>query len=465
MADMSGIPTGPSGNPPPAIGQNPAEAPKRPHLYIGNLSPRVTDYMLTEIFAVAGPVVHAKIVQDRNQTHSGFNYGFVEYADMRSAEQALTTLNGRKIFDAEVKVNWAYQGTQNKEDTQHHHHVFVGDLGPEVNDEVLSKAFGAFGSMSEARVMWDMNTGKSRGYGFLSFRDKADAEQAITTMNGEWLGSRAIRVNWANQKTQTGGGRTGGDDSPAGAYGSSRGGSGMGSGSSYGGSGGGASSAGMSYEQVVAQTPEYNSTVYVGNLIPYTTQADLIPLFQGYGYIVEIRMQADRGFAFVKLDTHQNAALAIVQLQNQLVHGRPVKCSWGKDKPPGDMGHGGHGHHGHGHGGHGGYGHQQHYGGHGGYGQQQQYPQHNYNSYYQYGYGQTGVPGQPGQQAAPAAHGHGHMSQPNSAGVAGHGADANGAGAQAQGGWDQAAAAAYYQNQGWGGYYAQDGSAGQQQGL
>ena len=162
MSDL-GAPSGPGGNGV-AVGQNPAEAPKRPHLYIGNLSPRVTDYMLTE------PVVHAKIVQDRNQTHGGFNYGFVEYADMRSAEQALTTLNGRKIFDAEVKVNWAYQGTQNKEDTQHHHHVFVGDLGPEVNDEVLSKAFGAFGSISEARVMWDMNTGKSRGYGFLSFR-------------------------------------------------------------------------------------------------------------------------------------------------------------------------------------------------------------------------------------------------------------------------------------------------------
>ena len=203
-------------------------------------------------------------------------------------------------------------------------------------------------------------------------------------MNGEWLGSRAIRVNWANQKTQTGGGRTGGE-SPAGAYGSggagrgSMGGSGGAGGfvSSSGGGGGAGSSAGMSYEQVVAQTPEYNSTVYVGNLIPYTTQADLIPLFQGYGYIVEIRMQADRGFAFVKLDTHQNAALAIVQLQNQLVHGRPVKCSWGKDKPPGEMGHGhggghgGHGHHGH----HQGHGHHGHYGAHGGYGQQQQqYP-------------------------------------------------------------------------------------------
>lgn len=90
----------------------------------------------------------------------------------------------------------------------------------------------------------------------------------------------------------------------------------------------------LPFDQVLLQTPEYNTTVYVGNLIPYTTQADLIPLFQGYGYIVEIRMQADRGFAFIKLDTHQNAALAITQLSNQLVHGRPIKCSWGKDKAP-----------------------------------------------------------------------------------------------------------------------------------
>lgn len=49
--------------------------------------------------------------------------------------------------------------------------------------------------------MWDQTTGKSRGFGFVAFRERADAEQAIATMNGEWLGSRAIRCNWANQKT------------------------------------------------------------------------------------------------------------------------------------------------------------------------------------------------------------------------------------------------------------------------
>jgi nucleolysin TIA-1/TIAR len=159
--------------------------------------------VLTEIFAVAGPVAQAKIIPDRNFQHAGLNYGFVEYSDIRAAEQALQTLNGRKIFDTEIRVNWAYQNmgtgvvsasttglpsaapgstpagmagnagpvmTGMKEDTHNHFHVFVGDLSPEVNDEALTKAFSAFPTMSEARVMWDMNSGKSRGYGFLAFR-------------------------------------------------------------------------------------------------------------------------------------------------------------------------------------------------------------------------------------------------------------------------------------------------------
>lgn len=272
--------------------------------------------MLSEIFSVAGPVQHVKIIPDRNYQHGGLNYGFVEYMDMRAAETALQTLNGRKIFDSEIRVNWAYQGATTKEDTSNHYHVFVGDLSPEVSDAVLGKAFAAFGSLSDARVMWDMNSGKSRGYGFLAFRDKTDAEQAIATMNGEWLGSRAIRVNWANQKTQ--GAMPTAAPRPAGAGGAPAPINFMGG--------------PLSYETVVQQTPAFNTTVYVGNLVPYATQADLIPLFQSIGYLQEVRMQSDRGFAFVKLDTHENAAMAIVQLQGQMVHGRPIKCSWGKDR-------------------------------------------------------------------------------------------------------------------------------------
>ncbi|CAG8568239.1 5678_t:CDS:10 [Ambispora leptoticha] len=281
-------------------------------LYVGNLDPRVTDSMLQEIFSVAGSVNNTKIIPDKNYQHGGLNYGFVEFNDHRSAEQALQTLNGRRIFDMEIKVNWAFQGQQgHKEDTSNHYHIFVGDLSPEVNDEVLAKAFSAFGSMSDARVMWDVNSGKSRGYGFVAFRDKTDAEQAIATMNGEWLGSRAIRCNWANQKGQPGPGSTTSERQ-----------------------GTPPQAPQLSYDIVVQQTPQYNSTVYVGNLPAYTTQEHLIPYFQPYGYIIEVRMQADRGFAFVKLDTHENAAHAIVNLQQTTINGRVIKCSWGKDRAP-----------------------------------------------------------------------------------------------------------------------------------
>ena len=90
----------------------------------------------------------------------------------------------------------------------------------------------------------------------------------------------------------------------------------------------------QSFEMIATQTPQWQTTVYVGNLTPYTTQTDLVPLFQNFGYVTETRFQSDRGFAFVKMDTHENAANAICSLSGYNVNGRPLKCSWGKDRPP-----------------------------------------------------------------------------------------------------------------------------------
>ncbi|GFU21681.1 nucleolysin TIA-1 isoform p40 [Nephila pilipes] len=58
-------------------------------------------------------------------------------------------------------------------------------------------------SIGDCRVVRDPQTLKSKGYGFVSFVKKADAENAIGTMNGQWLGSRAIRTNWATRKPPT----------------------------------------------------------------------------------------------------------------------------------------------------------------------------------------------------------------------------------------------------------------------
>lgn len=316
--------------------------------------------------SVAGPVLGVKLIPDRNFQNGGIAYGFVEYHDMRSAENALQTLHGRKIFEHEIKVNWAHQNTgAQKEDLSQHFHVFVGDISPEVNDEILKKAFAAFGSLTDARVMWDLATGKSRGYGFLAFKEKADAEQAINAMNGEWLGSRAIRVNWANQRTGGVGGEPGmpGSGGPArisnlppflgppGAPGVPAPGGASADPSAENGSSSldqpsipsGPSASRrepsgfqpvkpLTYDVIIQQAPPSNTVVYVGNLAPGTEASQLLPLFQGFGYISESRVHQDRGFAFLKLDTHHNAAQAIVNVNGTQFNGRTLKCHWGRDK-------------------------------------------------------------------------------------------------------------------------------------
>ncbi|KZF26745.1 nuclear and cytoplasmic polyadenylated RNA-binding protein pub1 [Xylona heveae TC161] len=300
-----------------------APEPNKRALYIGGLDPRVTEDVLRQIFETSGHVQNVKIIPDKNVQSKGYNYGFVEYDDPGAAERAMQTLNGRRIHQNEIRVNWAYQANSvNKEDTTNHFHIFVGDLSNEVNDEVLLQAFSAFGSVSEARVMWDMKTGRSRGYGFVAFRERGDAEKALSSMDGEWLGSRAIRCNWANQKGQ-----------PSISQQQAMHAMGMTPSTPYGHHHFPTHGV-QSYDMIVQQTPQWQTTCYVGNLTPYTTQNDLVPLFQNFGFVVETRMQADRGFAFIKMDTHENAAMAICQLNSYNVNGRPLKCSWGKDRPP-----------------------------------------------------------------------------------------------------------------------------------
>ncbi|KAF2156590.1 hypothetical protein K461DRAFT_219666 [Myriangium duriaei CBS 260.36] len=299
-----------------------APEPNKRALYVGGLDPRVTEDVLKKIFETAGHVQSVKIIPDKNA--KGYNYGFVEYDDPSSADRAMNSLNGRRVHNNEIKVNWAYQSsTVSKEDTSGHFHIFVGDLSNEVNDEVLLQAFSTFGQVSEARVMWDMKTGRSRGYGFVAYRDRGEAEKALSSMDGEWLGSRAIRCNWANQKGQ-----------PSFTQQQQMVSMGMTPTTPFGGHHQFPAQGPQSYDMVVQQTPQWQTTCYVGNLTPYTTQNDLVPLFQNFGYVVETRFQSDRGFAFIKMDAHDNAAQAICGLNGYNVNGRPLKCSWGKDRPP-----------------------------------------------------------------------------------------------------------------------------------
>ncbi len=108
--------------------------------------------------------------------------------------------------------------------------LFVGGLSWDTNDASLLEAFQRFGEVTEAKVITDRETGRSRGFGFVTFVDADAGQQAMEAMDGKELDGRTVRVNEAQDKRRGGGGGGGG----RGGYGG-----GGGRGGGYGGGGGG----------------------------------------------------------------------------------------------------------------------------------------------------------------------------------------------------------------------------------
>ncbi|RKP31483.1 RNA-binding domain-containing protein [Metschnikowia bicuspidata] len=317
-------------------------------LYVGTLARNISERQLKTVMQAAGPVVSAKTLPDKNKPE--FNYAFVEFADEQAAAAALLSFDKTMLNGHEVTIRHAYQSStfaSSQTADGQSFSVFVGDLSLEVDDEALHKFFSEFGSLKQAHVMWDMQTLRSRGYGFATFRDAVDAQTALHTMNGRILHGRAVRLNWASHKlpAQKAGYR-GYDGSGPGFIPAFAGAEGFSKLYAPQSAGSGSRAALVGQEQAGAemsltpqfdiaarQAPSWQTTVYLGNIAYFTLGTDLIPLLQNFGYILDLKFYPDKGCAFVKFDSHERAALAIVQLAGFNLNGRPLKCGWGKSRP------------------------------------------------------------------------------------------------------------------------------------
>uniref|UniRef100_A0A3B4FFD4 Nucleolysin TIA-1 isoform p40-like n=1 Tax=Pundamilia nyererei TaxID=303518 RepID=A0A3B4FFD4_9CICH len=236
-------------------------------LYVGNLSRDVTEALILELFGQIGPCKSCKMIVD---TAGHDPYCFVEFYEHRHATATIAAMNGRKILGKEVKVNWATTPTSQKKDTSSHFHVFVGDLSPEITTDDIKAAFAPFGKISDCRVVKDMATGKSKGYGFVSFFNKWDAENAIQQMGGQWLGGRQIRTNWATRKPAP---KTTSETT---------------------------NTKQLSFDEVVNQSSPSNCTVYCGGVTTGLTEQIMRQTFSPFGQIMEIRVFPEKGYSFVR---------------------------------------------------------------------------------------------------------------------------------------------------------------------
>ncbi|XP_024013876.1 glycine-rich RNA-binding protein 7 isoform X1 [Eutrema salsugineum] len=128
---------------------------------------------------------------------------------------------------------------------------FVGGLAWATDDRALETAFSQYGDVIDSKIINDRETGRSRGFGFVTFKDEKSMKDAIEGMNGQELDGRSITVNEAQSRGSGGGGGRGGGGggyrSGGGGYGGGGGGYGGGGGrreGGYSGGGGGYSSRG-----------------------------------------------------------------------------------------------------------------------------------------------------------------------------------------------------------------------------
>ncbi|KAG5927817.1 hypothetical protein E4U53_002797 [Claviceps sorghi] len=304
-------------------------------LWMGELEPWMDESFIKGVFAsTANETVNVKVIRDKNSGNAG--YCFVEFSSPDAATKALG-LNGTSVPNSsrQFKLNWASGGglVDRRDDRGPEYSIFVGDLGPEVNEYVLVSLFQArFPSCKSAKIMTDAMSGQSRGYGFVRFSDENDQQRALVEMQGVYCGNRPMRISTATPKNRgnhgfgghgghhTGGPMMGGVPQQP-MWGAA---TAMQGGFPYGGY--------NPATQMNQFTDPNNTTVFVGGLSGYVTEDELRSFFQGFGEITYVKIPPGKGCGFVQFVHRHAAEMAINQMQGYPIGNSRVRLSWGRSQ-------------------------------------------------------------------------------------------------------------------------------------
>ncbi|KAF9885910.1 hypothetical protein FE257_012200 [Aspergillus nanangensis] len=176
-------------------------------IFVQQLAARLRTKELIAFFEKVGPVKEAQIVKDRVSGRSK-GVGYVEFKNEDSVAPAIQ-LTGQKLLGIPIiaQLTEAEKNRQarNPEASggQNHaapfHRLYVGNIHFSITESDLQNVFEPFGELEFVQLQKD-ETARSRGYGFVQFRDPNQAREALEKMNGFDLAGRAIRVGLGNDK-------------------------------------------------------------------------------------------------------------------------------------------------------------------------------------------------------------------------------------------------------------------------
>ncbi|KAJ3674022.1 hypothetical protein LUZ60_006014 [Juncus effusus] len=152
-------------------------------------------------------VVSVKIIRNK-LTGLPDGYGFIEFISHEAAERILLNYNGLQMMpntEHPFRLNWAsFSSGDKRSEVMQDHSIFVRDLAPDVTDFILQETFRVnYPSVRGAKVVIDVATGRSKGYGFVKFADEAEKNRAMAEMNGMFCSTRQMRISKAIPKRPT----------------------------------------------------------------------------------------------------------------------------------------------------------------------------------------------------------------------------------------------------------------------
>ncbi|KAJ6971771.1 polyadenylate-binding protein RBP47 [Populus alba] len=274
-------------------------------IWIGDLHHWMDENYLHSCFVSTGEIASIKVIRNK-QTGLSEGYGFVEFLTHATAEKVLQNYGGILMPNTEqpFRLNWATFSTGDKRsDNAPDLSIFVGDLAADVTDSLLQETFvSKYPSVKAAKVVFDANTGRSKGYGFVRFGDDSERTRAMTEMNGVYCSSRPMRIGAATPRKSSGYQQQGG-------YASN----------------------GASAQGFQSDGDSNNTTIFVGGLDPNVTDEDLKQPFSQYGEIVSVKIPVGKGCGFVQFANRDSAEEALQKLNGTVIGKQTVRLSWGRN--------------------------------------------------------------------------------------------------------------------------------------
>ncbi|KAF8690008.1 hypothetical protein HU200_041647 [Digitaria exilis] len=166
-------------------------------LYFGNLPYNCDSSQLAGIVQEYATPEMVEVLYDRTTGRSR-GFAFVTMTTVQDCELVIKNLDGTLFGGRTMKVNFADRPKPKQPlypETEHK--LFVGNLSWTVTSEMLTEAFQRCGNVVGARVLYDGETGRSRGYGFVCYSTKEEMDEALSLLNGMEMEGREIRVNLA----------------------------------------------------------------------------------------------------------------------------------------------------------------------------------------------------------------------------------------------------------------------------